>query len=90
MLRPSAYVDLRVWLEASEGIARRSSPPSPRQGFAQVSESFSEPVTLQIKHTETHIACMLNADLSADPRPLTSSEQSGEDCLALADKPQAE
>ena len=53
----------------------------PRQGLAQVCESFSKPVALQIRHSQTPVARTLDADLSTDHWPSTFPEQSGEGSL---------
>ena len=59
-------------LKARKNPTRLSSPHHvPRQGSAQVCESFSESVALQIGHIQIPIACTLNADLSTDHRPST-------------------
>ena len=53
----------------------------PWQGLAQVCQSFSKPVGLQIRHTQTPVAWMLTADLSQDHRPPPSRKQFGEGLL---------
>ena len=73
---------LWVWFEARKSPTRLLSPHCvPRQGSAQVCKSFSEPVALQIRHTQTPVARTLDADLSMDHLPCTSPEQSGEGSL---------
>ena len=75
--QPSAF-----WSDLRRGKVRLAfCLHVPRQGSAQVCKSFSEPVALQIRHTQTPVACTLDADLSADHRPCTSPEQSGEGSL---------
>ena len=73
---------LWVWLESRKSPTRYSSPHCvPRQRSAQVCKSFSKPVALQIRHTQTPAARTLDTDLSTDHRPSTSPEQSGEGSL---------
>ena len=75
VFRPLAYVDLQLLgqIEARKSPTRLSSLHRVSQkGSAQVCKSFSEPVALQIRHTQTPIACTLNADRSTDHQPLTS------------------
>ena len=68
--------------EARKSATRLSSPHCiPRQGSAQVCKSFSKPVVLQIRHTQTPVARTLDTDLSTDHRPCTALEQSGEGSL---------
>ena len=75
VLCPLAYVNLWPWLETRKSPTCFSPPCHvPWPGSAQVHKSFSEPVALQIKHTQTSIVCMLNTDLSMDHQPLTSLE----------------
>ena len=82
--RPKAYVDLQPlglsW--ARKSPARLSSPHWVlNQDTAQICKSFSKPVALQIRHTQTPVACTLDRDLPTDHRPCTSPEQSGEGSL---------
>ena len=73
---------LWVWLEARKSPTRLSSPHCvPRQWPAQVWKSFSKPVALQIRHTQTLVACTLDTDLPPDHQFCTSPEQSGEGSL---------
>ena len=56
--RPSTYVDFRLLgLTGGEENSYTLSTPHriPRQGSAQASESFSEPVALQIRYTQTPV-----------------------------------
>ena len=73
---------LWVWVEARKSPTRLSSPHWVLcQDIAQICKSFSKPVALQIRHTQTPVASTLDTDLPTDHRPCTSPEQSGEGSL---------
>ena len=80
--RPTSTFSLWIWLEARKSPTRLSSSHwVPRQDTAQICKSFSKPVALQIRHTQTPVACTLDTDLSTDHRPCTSPDKSGEGSL---------
>ena len=69
--------NLGVWFKARKGVAHLSPPHRVlRQGSVQVSQSFSEPVVIQIRHTSTPVTQTLTTDLSTDQSNLESDRWS--------------
>ena len=60
--------------EGYEGPLGARGQTDPRQGSALVCKTFIKPVARQIRHTQTPVGRMLDADLSTDHRPSASPE----------------
>ena len=70
--RPTTTLDFKIGPQARKNDSHLLSPHRvPRQGSAEESQSFSEPVGLQIQYLQTPISKTLVANLSAGHRAST-------------------